>query len=89
MADMKPAMPAAPAAMAPAPAAKDMTHVMTMDEPYFDSMPMGASPASTGTLKKGTKLLLMTPGAPYSKVLTETGMTVYTVTDGFDPISTK
>jgi hypothetical protein len=85
-------LPEAPTAMAKPEAAKpdaaSMTHMLTKDEPYFDGPP-GADPKSAGTLKSGTKVLLMVPGATYSKVLTSDGETVYTVTDGLDPIPAK
>ena len=69
----------------PKPDPKSMTHMLSKEEPYYDSMP-GADAKSIGTLAKGSKVLLMVPGAPYSKVLTDGGMEVYTVTDGLDPI---
>lgn len=78
----------APPVVMQKPAAASMTHVMTKDEPYYESMP-AADTKSPGTLKSGTKVLLMVPGAPYSQVLTEDGATVYTMTDGIDPITTK
>ena len=70
---------------AAAPAAKDMTHVLTKDEPYFGSDP-GASSTPAGSLKEGTKVLVLVPGAQYSQVITDTGLNVYTVTDGLKPI---
>jgi hypothetical protein len=75
-------------APAPKPAVASLTHVMTKDEPYFESQP-AADAKSLGTLSKGTKLLLLVPGVPYSKVLTEDGATVYVMTDGVDPIPAK
>jgi hypothetical protein len=65
-----------------------MTHVLTKDEPFYESMP-GADAKAMGELKSGTKVLLMVPGAMYSKVLTDSGETVYTMTDGLDPIPPK
>ena len=80
----KPPVPVA----APKPPTASLTHMMTKDEPYFDSQP-GTDAKSLGTLSKGTKLLLLVPGMPYSKVLTEDGATVYVMTDGIDPIPAK
>lgn len=87
-----PMTPAAPMAMTgPAPtmvtppAAKDLTHVLTMDEPYFASEPAdGAVPS--GTLKSGAKVLVLIPGAKYTQVVTDTGISAYTVTDGLKPL---
>jgi hypothetical protein len=83
-------MPAAPA-LAPvvtalkAPAEKDLTHVLTKDEPYFADMPAaGATPA--GTLKEGSKVLVLIPGADYSQVTTDKGVSAYTATDGLKPL---
>lgn len=70
------------------PAPSSMTHVLTKEEPYYSSMP-GADAKAIGTLKSGTKVLVMVPGDPDSKVLTEDGATVYVPTDGLDPITTK
>lgn len=77
-----------PPAVLEKPAASSMTHVLTKDEPYYSSMP-GADAKSLGTVKSGTKVLVMVPGATYSKVLTEDGATVYVGTDGLDPIPAK
>jgi hypothetical protein len=79
--------PVPPVALEKPPAAS-MTHVLTKDEPFYESMP-GAGAKSLGELKTGTKVLLMVPGSKYSEVLTEDGATVYTVTDGIDPIPPK
>jgi len=70
---------------AAAPAAKDMTHVLTKDEPYFTNDP-GVSSTPAGSLKEGTKVLMVVPGAQYSQVITDTGLHVYTITDGLKPI---
>ena len=78
--------PAAPAYPPPRPSTP--THVLTADEPYFSEPPApGAKPA--GTLKAGTKVLLVIPGATYSQVTTAEGMTVYTITDGLKPVGEK
>jgi hypothetical protein len=65
-----------------------MTHVLTKDESYYPSMP-GPDAKAIGVLKSGTKCLVMVPGDPDSKVLTEDGATVYVATDGLEPISAK
>lgn len=80
----RPPLPAAP----PKPPTASLTHMMTKDEPFYDSQP-AADAKSLGTLSKGTKLLLLVPGMPYSKVLTEDGATLYVMTDGLDPIPAK
>lgn len=77
------ATPATPPVVALAD--KDTTHVLTQDEPYYDGSP-GASTTPSGTLKSGSKVLLMVPGSPYSEVETQTGKTVYTVTAGLKPV---
>ena len=75
--------PAAP--MVKPPEAKDLTHVLTQDEPYFASEPTASSPPS-GTLKAGSKVLVLIPGAQYSQVITDMGVSAYTVTDGLKPL---
>jgi hypothetical protein len=83
-------MPAMPAekTMEPKPAAGDMTHMLTMSEPYFTSYPAtGAAP--TGTWASGAKVLVMVPGATYSKVMAESGVVAYVGTKGLEPISKK
>ena len=72
-------------AMTP-PAAKDLTHALTKDEPYFTSEPTTPSAAPAGTLKAGSKVLVVIPGAMYSQVITDTGMSAYTLTDGLQPL---
>jgi hypothetical protein len=67
------------------PAAKDLTHVLTADEPFYLNEP-GASPKPIGTLKAGTKVLVLIPGATYSQVLTDKGISCYTMTDGLKPL---
>ena len=51
---------------------KDMTHTLSADSPYFTSMPKKDTPPA-GTFKAGTKVLVMIPGAPYSKVTAQNG----------------
>ncbi|HWE00931.1 MAG TPA: hypothetical protein VG326_00875 [Tepidisphaeraceae bacterium] len=67
------------------PAAKDLTHVLTKDEPYYLNEP-GANPTAVGTLKAGSKVLVLIPGSPYSQVLTDTGISAYIMTDGLKPL---
>jgi hypothetical protein len=81
------AMPQPPAKLEK-PAASSMTHALTKDEPFYPSMP-GTDAKSLGMVKSGTKVLVMIPGATYSKVLTEDGATVYVGTDGLEPIPAK
>lgn len=80
-------MPAPPVTLEK-PAASSMTHMLSKDEPYYASMP-GADAKAIGILKSGTKCLVMVPGDPDSKVLTEDGATVYVPTDGLEPITAK
>lgn len=71
----------------PATPAKEMTHWLTADQPYYTSIPTpGAKPA--GTLPKGTKVLLLIPGS-WSQIETADGKTVYTKIDGVDTIPAK
>lgn len=74
-----------PAVAVPATVTKTMTHTLTKDQPYFTSMPAaGAAPA--GIFKAGSKVLVLFPGADYSQVETDMGVTYYTPTDGLQPI---
>ena len=64
---------------------KDMTHTLTADSPYFTSKPpKDAKP--DGTFKAGTKVLVMIPGAPMSKVTAQDGVVAYTSTDNLQPL---
>jgi hypothetical protein len=82
----------APAAVGPAaptvppPAATALTHVLTQDEPYFASEPAAPGAPSSGTLKAGVKVLLVIPGAQYSQVISDTGISAFTLTDGLKPL---
>jgi hypothetical protein len=81
-------MPAPSAATMPAvaaPAAKDMTHSISKDQPYFTAMP-GPGVAPAGTLKAGSKVLVIIPGADYSQVVTDVGISAYTPTAGLTPL---
>ena len=80
-----PVASANPPPVAAAPLAKDMTHVLEKDEPYYTTEP-AASTTPTGTLAAGSKVLVIVPGAPYSQVVTDKGISAYTVTDGLKPI---
>lgn len=73
------------AAMVTPPAAKDLTHVLTKDEPYYASEPTPGMPMS-GTLKAGSKVLLLIPGTTYSQVISDTGISAYMETDGLKPL---
>jgi len=75
----------APAVATPALAEKDMTHVLAKDEAYFSSMPM-AGKKPDGTLKAGTKVVVMMPRGPYSQVMTADGKRVYTPTSALKPV---
>jgi hypothetical protein len=82
------AVPSAAAAAQPpaaAPAAKDMTHSITKDQPYFTAMP-GAGVAPAGMLKAGSKVLVIVPDASFSQVVTDMGISAYTSTDGLKPL---
>ena len=81
-------MPASPATQPTAamPAAKDMTHVLTKDEPYYTVDPAAGSATPAGTLKAGSKVLVIIPGAPYSQVVTDMGVSAYTMTEGLKPL---
>ena len=81
-----PATPAAPAATATAAIAeKDMTHVVSDDEPYFASMPSPGK-RSDGTLKAGTKVVVLMPRGGYSQVMTADGKRIYTTTAALKPV---
>ena len=92
---MPPAAPPPARVAAPAPARgaeattpvpeKDLTHVLSKDEPYYASSPAQGRPAD-GTLKAGTKVLVMMPRGSYSQVVTADGKRVYTSTAGLTPI---
>jgi len=72
----------------PAEPAKAMTHVLTKDQPFFTSMPMAAGPKPAGTIKAGTKVLLLIPGS-YAQVETTAGKQIYTAIEGIDLIDAK
>jgi hypothetical protein len=78
------AAPVAVATTTPVPE-KDLTHVLSKDEPYYASSPSQGRPAD-GTLKAGTKVLVMMPRGSYSQVVTADGKRVYTSTAGLKPI---
>jgi hypothetical protein len=68
----------------PAPAAADLTHVLTKDSPYYKSSPMQGK-APDGTFKSGTKVLLLMPMGSYSQVQAESGVKGYVPTDSLQP----
>jgi hypothetical protein len=74
-----------PAIAAPALAEKDMTHVLAKDEGYFSTTPT-AGKKPDGTLKAGTKVVVMMPRGPYSQVMTADGKRVYTTTAALKPV---
>lgn len=76
------------APMADMPADKDMTHVLTAPEPYYVDAP-NASSVPAGTLPAGTKVLMVVPGTPYCKVISDQGKSCYTLTSGLKPLSDK
>jgi hypothetical protein len=74
--------PAAPTMAVPD---KDMTHVLTKDEPYYALSPAQAK-APDGTLKAGTKVVVLMPRGSYSQVMTGDGKRVYTSTAALKPV---
>jgi hypothetical protein len=76
------ATPAAPAAAVPE---KDMTHVLTKDEAYYAASPAQATKPD-GTLKAGTKVVLLMPRGSYAQVMTGDGKRVYTSTAALKPV---
>ena len=81
-ATVKATTPAAPATTVPD---KDMTHVLTKDEPYYALSPAQAK-APDGTLKAGTKVVVLMPRGSYSQVMTGDGKRVYTSTAALKPV---
>jgi hypothetical protein len=67
------------------PAAKDLTHVLSKDEPFYLNEP-GANPVAVGTLTAGSKVLVVIPAAPYSQVITDKGVSAYVLTEGLKPL---
>ena len=82
---MAPTTPAPAAAAEAAIAEKDMTHVVSKDESYFGSMP-AAGKKPDGTLKAGTKVVVLMPRGGYSQVMTADGKRVYTTTAALKPV---
>ena len=74
--------PAAPATTVPD---KDMTHVLTKDEAFYATSPAQAKKPD-GTLRAGTKVVLLMPRGSYSQVMTADGKRVYTSTAGLKPV---
>jgi hypothetical protein len=75
-------IPAAPAMTVPD---KDMTHVLTQDEAYYATSPAQAKKPD-GTLKAGTKVVLLMPRGSYAQVMTGDGKRVYTSTAALKPV---
>jgi hypothetical protein len=82
---MTPAQPEVPMPATTPPAAKDLTHVLAVDQPFYLSEP-GAAPKPAGTLMAGSKVLVLIPGAMYSQVLTDKGISAFTLTAGLNPL---
>lgn len=81
-------MPTATATMTtptPAMTEKDMTHVVMTDEAFYAGSPAQGK-APEGTLKAGTKVMLMMPRGSYSQVMTADGKGVYIRTSGLKPV---
>ena len=86
----KPTTPAAATPSTPAAAAatvpdKDMTHVLTQDEAFYATSPAQAKKPD-GTLKSGTKVVLLMPRGSYAQVMTADGKRGYTSTAGLSPV---
>jgi hypothetical protein len=64
---------------------KDMTHVLTKDEAFYATSPAQAK-RPDGTLKAGTKVVVLMPRGSYSQVMTADGKRVYTSTAGLKPV---
>ena len=64
---------------------KDMTHVLTQDEAYYATSPAQAKKPD-GTLKAGTKVVLLMPRGSYAQVMTGDGKRVYTSTAALKPV---
>jgi hypothetical protein len=73
---------AAPAVTVPD---KDMTHVLTKDEAYYATSPAQAR-SPDGTLKAGTKVVLLMPRGSYSQVMTADGKRAYVSTASLKPV---
>ena len=74
-----------PAAAAATVADKDMTHVLTKDEAYYATSPAQARQPD-GTLKAGTRVMLLMPRGSYAQVMTADGKRVYTTTAALKPV---
>ena len=86
----KPASPAMTTSTPAEPAAtavpdKDMTHVLTKDEAFYTASPAQAKKPD-GTLKSGTKVVLLMPRGSYAQVMTADGKRVYTSTAALKPV---
>ena len=81
--------PAVAVATTPTPAVtvpeKDMTHVLTKDEAFYATSPAQAKKPD-GTLKGGTKVVLLMPRGSYAQVMTADGKRVYTSTAVLSPV---
>ena len=64
---------------------KDMTHILTKDEAFYSASPAQAKKPD-GTLKAGTKVVLLMPRGSYAQVMTADGKRVYTSTAALKPV---
>ena len=81
--------PAKPVAKGtPATPAKEMTHWLSSEQPYYTAAPLSPDAKPAGMLPKGTKVLLLIPGS-WCQIETADGKTVYTKIDGVDVIPAK
>jgi hypothetical protein len=62
-----------------------MTHVLTKDEAYYATSPAQAR-SPDGTLKAGTKVVLLMPRGSYSQVMTADGKRAYVSTASLKPV---
>lgn len=74
-----------PTASATAVPDKDMTHVLTKEEAYYTTSPAQARKPD-GTLKAGTKVVVLMPRGSYSQVMTADGKRIYTSTAALKPV---
>ena len=63
---------------------KDATHVLTADQPFFSSEPADAAKPE-GMWASGTPVLVLIPGAAFSKVKAGDGTEAYVSTAGLKP----
>ena len=81
MASKAPATPAAPALKA-----EDMTHVVDMDTPMFETMSNANVGKPMGMMKKGEKVVVMMPRGKFAQVTTAGGNQAYVATAALKPM---